>query len=98
MLLYPLSLHDALPILSVSVGVPPETVTASLRLTVSVTTWPAFKSPVPAVIPVPVATTDETVDAGVAHGRMPATSAAPPPRLAGLTTPSRILAPLRAEP
>ncbi len=48
------------PSLSVSVGVPPATVTASLRFTVSVTTVPALRSPVPDVMPVPVATTDDT--------------------------------------
>ena len=44
----------------VSVGVPPATVTALLRLTVSVTTLPAPRSPVPAVMPVPDATTEDT--------------------------------------
>ena len=43
------------PSLRVSVGVPPVvlTVTAALKLTVSVTAWPAFRSPLPPVIPVP---------------------------------------------
>ena len=40
---------------------PPATVTASLRLSVSVTTLPAGRSPVPAVMPVPDAATDVTV-------------------------------------
>jgi hypothetical protein len=46
-----------------SVGVPPEvlTVTASLNATVSVTTLPAFRLPLPFVIPAPDATTEETV-------------------------------------
>ena len=34
------------PSLSVNVGVPPATVTAELRLSVSVTVFPAFRSPV----------------------------------------------------
>ena len=51
--------------MSVSVGEPPATVTASLRLSVSVTTLPAARSPDPAVIPVPDATTDDTVGAVV---------------------------------
>ena len=37
------------------------TVTASLRLTVSVTVLPASRSPLPPVMPVPDATTDDTV-------------------------------------
>ena len=43
------------PSLRVSVGVPPAvlTVTASLMVSVSVTTWPALRSPLPLVIPVP---------------------------------------------
>jgi len=53
------------PSLRVSVGVPPATVTVSLRLTVKVTAWPALRSPAPAAIPVPVATTDDTVGATV---------------------------------
>ena len=55
------------PSLRVSVGVPPAvlTVTAALKLTVSVTTSPALRSPVPPVIPVPEAAIDETVSAAV---------------------------------
>ena len=49
------------PSLSVSVGVPFATVTASLRLTVSVTRWPASRSPEPVVMPIPDVVTDETV-------------------------------------
>ena len=49
------------PSLRVSVGVPPATVTASLRLSVSVTILPASRSPVPLLIPVPDATSDDTV-------------------------------------
>src|SRR5271167_4898610 len=47
--------------LRLSVGVPPDTNTAALRFTVKVTTAPTLRSPVPAVIPGPVATTDVTV-------------------------------------
>ena len=48
-----------------SVGVPPVvlTVTASLQLTVSVTTWPVPRLPLPLVIPGPDGTIEETVDA-----------------------------------
>ena len=53
------------PSLSVSVGVPPATVTASLRFSVSVTTLPTPRSPDPAVMPVPDATTEDTVGAVV---------------------------------
>src|SRR5438876_1229621 len=35
------------PLFSASVGVPPATVIASLMLTVRVTTWPAWRSPLP---------------------------------------------------
>jgi len=42
-------------------GVPPATVTASLKVTVNVTTFPAFRLPEPAVIPVPEAVTKDTV-------------------------------------
>ena len=55
----------ALP-LTVNVGscsgaCPVLTVTASLKATVSVTTLPAFRLPLPFVIPAPDATTEETV-------------------------------------
>ena len=53
------------PSLSVSVGVPPATVTASLRVSVSVTASPALRSPEPFVIPLPEAATDETAGATV---------------------------------
>jgi hypothetical protein len=45
--------------------VPPATVTASLKFTVSVTTLPAGRSPVPAVMPAPDAATDVTVGVAV---------------------------------
>ena len=48
------------PSLRVRVGVPPETVTASFKFTVRVTTLPTPRSPEPAVMPVPEATTDDT--------------------------------------
>ena len=51
------------PSLSVNVGVPPATVTASLIVRVKVTTWPAFRSPLPLVIPEPDVATDITVGA-----------------------------------
>src|SRR5258706_508714 len=53
------------PSLRVSVGAPPVvlTVTASLKLTVSVTTWPVFRSPLPLVTPVPEVAIEETVGA-----------------------------------
>src|SRR5713101_7300611 len=51
------------PSLSARVGVPAVvlTVTAELKLTVSVTTLPAFKSPLPPLIPGPEVTIDDTV-------------------------------------
>ena len=50
------------PSLRVSVGVPPVvlTVTASLMATVSVTVLPTPRSPLPLVMPVPAAATDDT--------------------------------------
>ena len=61
----PLAYVAVPPELSDNVGVPPAvlTVTASLVFTVRVTTAPALSVPEPEVIPVPVATTDETVGA-----------------------------------
>jgi hypothetical protein len=52
------------PSLSDRVGVP-VTVTGLLKLTVRVTKLPAPRSPAPAVMPVPDATTNETVGAVV---------------------------------
>ena len=49
------------PSLSVSAGVPPATVTASLMFNVSVTTLPTLRSPLPLLIPVPVVATEVTV-------------------------------------
>ena len=83
------------PSLSVSVGVPPATVTASLRFTVSVTTLPAPRSPDPAVIPVPEATTDDTVGAVVSICSVPDGLVTAPVRLAALPAPSLTVAPLR---
>ena len=80
------------PSLSVSVGVPPATVTASLRLTVSVTTLPAARSPAPAVMPVPDATTDDTVGAVVSICSVPAGLVTAPVRLAALPAPSLTVA------
>ena len=62
------------PSLSVSVGVPPLvlTVTASLKVTVSVTTLPALRSPAPLVMPVPEAAIEATVGAVVLTCRVPA--------------------------
>ena len=37
------------------------TVTAALKFTVSVTTWPALRSPAPLMMPVPELTIEETV-------------------------------------
>src|SRR5258705_11123468 len=62
-----------LPFSKHSVGVPPATVTASLRLTVRVTRWPAFRSPLPLPsIPAPELTTDVTVGAVVSICSVPA--------------------------
>ena len=86
------------PSLRVSVGVPPLvlTVTASLKLTVSVTTLPAFRLPVPLVMPVPVATIEAIVGAVVSICRMPAgLKLVAPVRLAALPPPSVMVAPLR---
>ena len=47
---------------------PPATVTASLIARVSVTTWPALRSPLPLVIPVPDVTTDAIVGATAGGG------------------------------
>ena len=60
------------PSLSVSVGVPPATVTASLRFSVSVTMLPVVRSPDPAVMPVPDAATEVTEGAVVSICRVPA--------------------------
>ena len=62
------------PSLRVSVGEPPVvlTVTAALKLTVSVTTWPALRSPLPLVIPVPEVAIEETVSAVVLIWSVPA--------------------------
>ncbi len=60
------------PSLSVSVGVPPVTVTASFRLIVNVTTLPAARSPAPDVIPVPEATTEDTEGVVVSICSVPA--------------------------
>ena len=76
------------PSFSVSVGVPPATVTASLRFTVSVTTLPAPRSPEPAVIPVPEATTEDTVGAVVSICSVPEGLVTAPDRLAALPAPS----------
>ena len=48
------------------------TVTASLRLTVKVTTSPVLTLPVPLVMPVPVATIEAIVGAVVSICRVPA--------------------------
>jgi len=62
------------PSLSVSVGVPPVvlTVTGSLQFTVSVTTWPVPRSPLPLVIPGPEVPIEATVGAMVSICRVPA--------------------------
>ena len=52
------------PSFSISVGVPPATVTASLMLSVSVTMLPIVRSPVPLVIPAPEVAIDATVGSG----------------------------------
>ena len=80
------------PPLRVSVGVPPATVTASLKLTVSVTTLPAARSPAPAVMPVPDATTDATVGVVVSICSVPAELVTAPVRLAALPAPSLTVA------
>ena len=82
------------PSLSVSVGVPPATVTASLRLSVSVTVLPASRSPVPLVMPVPDVTTDATVGAVVSICG-PLWVRPLSDRLAALPAPSVMVAPLR---
>ena len=76
------------PSLSVSVGVPPATVTASLRFSVSVTILPALRSPAPELMPVPDATTDDTVGVVVSICRVPAGLVTAPVRLAALPAPS----------
>jgi hypothetical protein len=53
------------PSLSVSVGAPPATVTTSLMLSVSATTLPTLSSPLPLLIPLPVAATEDTAGAVV---------------------------------
>ena len=83
------------PSLSVSVGVPPATVTASLRLTVSVTTLAGVEVAAPPVMPVPEAATDATVGAVVSICRVPAGLVTAPGRLAALPAPSLTVAPLR---
>ena len=60
------------PSLRVRVGVPPETVTASFKFTVRVTTLPTPMSPEPAVMPVPEATTDDTEGVVVSICSVPA--------------------------
>ena len=82
------------PSLSVSVGVPPATVTASLMASVSVTTLPVLRSPLPLVIPVPEVATEFTVGAVVSICRVPAGDSAPE-RLALFPAPSLMVAPLR---
>ena len=83
------------PSLSVKVGVPPATVTASLRLTVSVTTLPVVRSPAPELMPVPDATTDDTVGVVVSICRVPAGLVTAPVRSAALPAPSLTVAVLR---
>src|ERR1700737_3733152 len=83
------------PSLRVSVGVPPATVTASFRLTVNVTTLPAARSPVPAVIPVPDVATDDTEGVVVSICSVPAGLVTAPGRLGALPAPSGRVAELR---
>ena len=71
---------------------PPATVTASLRLTVNVTTLPAARSPVPAVIPVPDVATDDTEGVVVSICSVPAGLVTAPVRLAALPAPSLMVA------
>src|SRR5580704_862922 len=83
------------PSLSDSVGVPPVTVTGPLSVTVRVTTWPAPRSPAPAVIPFPLAATDVTVGPCELDGLTwrPANVVAAPARFAALPAASLIVAP-----
>ena len=82
------------PSLSVSVGVPPATVTASLMLTVSVTTLPTPRSPAPAVMPVPDATTEDTDGVLVSICSVPAGLVTAPVRLAAVPAPFLMVAEL----
>ena len=86
------------PSLRVSVGVPPVvlTVTAALKLTVSVTAWPAFRSPLPPVIPVPELAIEEIAVAVVLICSVPAgLLLVAADRSATLPAPSLTVAPLR---
>src|SRR5262249_58866956 len=76
------------PLLSDSVGVPPATVTASLRFTVSVTTLPTPSVPLPEVIPAPEATTEDTVGPVLSICSVPDGLVTAPVRLAELPAPS----------
>ena len=77
------------PSLRVSVGVPPATVTASLRLSVSVTVLPALRSPL----------AGDSINRGDGRRRgvdlQSGRVAAAPARLAALPAPSVIVAALR---
>ena len=83
------------PSLRVSVGVPPATVTASLMFSVSVTTLPALRSPLPPVMPLPEAASDDTVGAVVSICSVPAGLVSAPERLAALPAASVTVAALR---
>src|ERR1700752_4629689 len=75
------------PLLSDSLGVPPSTVTASLMLTVSVMTWPAFKFPLPLPsMPEPEVTTDVTVGTVVLICGVPARLVTAPEKALQLTS------------
>ena len=74
---------------------PPATVTASLRFSVSVTTLPAARLPLPDVMPVPEATTDDTVGAVVSICSVPDGLVTAPVRFAALPAASLTVAELR---
>ena len=78
------------PSLSVSVGVPPATVTASLMVSVSVTTLPALRSPLEGVSAIAA-----TVGVVVSICRVPAGLVTAPVRLAALPAPFLTVAVLR---
>ena len=82
------------PSLSVSVGVPPATVTASLRLSVSVTRLAGIKIAAPLLMPVPDVSTDVTVGVVVSICG-PLWVRPDSDRLAALPAPSLMVAALR---
>src|SRR5438067_1049784 len=76
----------------VSVGVPPANVTASLRLTVSVTTLPAASVPAPLLMPVPHVVDDLSVGKVVGVQTCAVGLATAPVRFAALPAASLMVA------